>query len=69
MKILCICERGNSRSVALAYLFKDWLGQDALSMGITASSEDTKRMLYEWAELGQYVAYIQQQVRLEGSEK
>lgn len=51
MKILCICERGNSRSVALAYIFKDVLNQDALAMGIRATTEDTKIMLYDWSDI------------------
>jgi predicted protein tyrosine phosphatase len=50
MKILCICERGNSRSVALAYILKDGLNQDAIAMGIRANSEETKSTLYEWAD-------------------
>lgn len=49
-KILCICERGNSRSVALAYLLKDGLNQDAIAMGIHTAGDDTKEMLYQWAE-------------------
>lgn len=51
MKILCVCERGNSRSVCMAFLFKDMLHQDALAVGLTSSSEDTKRLLYEWADV------------------
>ena len=51
MNILCVCQRGNSRSVALAYIFKDVYGQDALAMGISAASDDTKSMLYEWADI------------------
>ena len=50
MKILCICARGNSRSVALAWILKDHLGQDAIAMGIEAASKKTKEMLYKWAE-------------------
>lgn len=50
MKILCVCEGGNSRSVTLALLLKDGLHQDALSMGIRRNSEETKNMLYEWAD-------------------
>jgi predicted protein tyrosine phosphatase len=51
MKILCICERGNSRSVVLAYMFKDIYGQDALAIGIRTASEETKTMLYSWADV------------------
>ena len=50
MKILCLCERGNSRSVALAWLLKDGMGFDALAIGMRAASEETKNMLYQWAD-------------------
>ena len=50
MKILCVCQRGNSRSVALAYIFKDRLNQDAIAMGIRTASDETKQMLYDWAD-------------------
>ena len=50
MKILCICARGNSRSVALAYLLKDHLNLDAIAMGIEAASDETKEMLFNWAD-------------------
>lgn len=49
MKVLTICERGNSRSVCLAHILKD-IGHDALAMGILSASEETKEMLFEWAE-------------------
>lgn len=49
-KILVICARGNSRSVALAYVFKDYLQQDAIAIGIEAANKDTKQMLFKWAE-------------------
>ena len=49
-KILCICQRGNSRSVALAYLFKDVFNQDAIAIGCDTAEEDTRQMLYKWAE-------------------
>lgn len=50
MRILTICARGNSRSVILGWLLKDHLGHDAIAMGIESNSEETKRMLYRWAE-------------------
>lgn len=50
MKILCVCARGNSRSVALAWLFKDHLNQDAIAMGIRAAGDEVKYLLYKWAE-------------------
>lgn len=50
MKILCVCARGNSRSVALAWILKDHLGLDAIAMGIEANSPETKDMLFKWAD-------------------
>lgn len=51
MKILCICEGGNSRSATLAFLLKDGLHQDALAMGMGRASDETKNMLYKWADV------------------
>ena len=50
MKILCICERGNSRSPTLGWILKDRMGHDVIAMGIRANSNETKQMLYKWAE-------------------
>lgn len=50
MKILCVCQRGNKRSVALAYLLKDKYHHDALSAGWQANSNDTLEMLFSWAD-------------------
>ena len=48
-KILCVCERGNSRSVALAWLLKE-IGHEALAIGMYTSSRETQKMLFEWAD-------------------
>jgi predicted protein tyrosine phosphatase len=51
MKVLTVCQRGNCRSVALAYVLKDVRGQsDILSCGIETTSPQTFDMLGEWAE-------------------
>ena len=50
MKVLCICQRGNSRSVALAYMFKDMLKHDAIAIGYETAGKDTRSILYQWAE-------------------
>lgn len=50
MKILVVCARGNSRSVALAWILKDHMNLDAIAMGIRAAADDTKDMLYKWAD-------------------
>ncbi len=51
LKILCVCRRGNSRSVALAYLLKKHVKQEAIAIGIRQHSASTKAMLYGWADL------------------
>lgn len=50
MKILCLCERGNSRSVALAWMLKDHFGMDALACGILSNGDELKNFLYKWAD-------------------
>jgi hypothetical protein len=52
MKILCCCYGGNSRSVSLAMLLKINHGQrDVLAVGLGHTSEPTKRMLFDWADV------------------
>lgn len=50
-KVLCICERGNSRSVALAWLLKDRYGIDAIACGAMANSPETHEVLMNWADV------------------
>lgn len=50
MKVLCICQKGNSRSVALAWLLKQKYKMDAIAIGIRTCSQETKNLLYEWAD-------------------
>ena len=51
MRILTVCQRGNSRSVALAYILKDGMGyDDVLACGITTTHPDTFQMLGNWAD-------------------
>jgi hypothetical protein len=49
-KILALCQKGNSRSVALAFILKK-RGADALAAGLVTSSPETILMLCQWAEL------------------
>ena len=49
-KILCVCEGGNVRSVACAYLFKYQIGYDALAASWKRNSLGTLMMLYNWAD-------------------
>ena len=50
MRILCLCERGNSRSVALAWILKDHMGQNAIASGMRTMDDETKELLYKWAD-------------------
>jgi hypothetical protein len=50
-RVLVICARGNSRSVALGWILKDHLRADALACGATAQSSETLTMLCAWADL------------------
>lgn len=49
-KILCVCEGGNVRSVACAYLFKYRFGYNALAISSRKNSLETHQMLWEWAD-------------------
>lgn len=50
MKILTVCQGGNSRSVACAYLLKYEYSIDALAIGWEKNSVDTLSMLCTWAD-------------------
>jgi hypothetical protein len=50
-KIVCLCQGGNSRSVALAYLLKYHYKVDALACGWEKNEANTLIMLYEWADV------------------
>lgn len=51
MKILCVCSRGNVRSVNLAYLLRDAYGVESLAMGWNSSSNPTRHSLFGWADI------------------
>ena len=50
-KVLALCQKGNMRSVALAFLLKKEYKADALAAGLVTSSFDTINMLCQWADL------------------
>ena len=50
MKILCVCNGGNCRSVALAEVLKGIYGHEATAIGTYWFSHDSQRALAEWAE-------------------
>ncbi len=55
MKILCVCNYGNVRSVALKNSFrmlnKREIKYDALNVGLLCTSEETLKYLINWADL------------------
>ena len=50
-KVLCVCQGGNSRSVACSFLLKYRYGCDALAASWETNSVETLTMLYEWADI------------------
>ncbi len=50
MKFLCVCEGGNVRSQALAYLLHDHYAQEAIAVGWRRIGADTMSMLCRWAD-------------------
>lgn len=55
MKVLCVCEHGNVRSVALAYLIKTIYKHEAIAIGEKDTSKETRDLLIEWADKVIYV--------------
>lgn len=49
MKILCVCQEGNSRSPTIASLLR-YRGHDTLSIGTNTSSPETRQMLADWCD-------------------
>lgn len=50
MKILTVCDQGNNRSVQFAHLLKYWK-HDVIPVGLSTNSEETLKMLYDWADI------------------
>lgn len=55
MKIVTVCEEGINRSVAAKWLiqFRNWQGHrehELISMGLNCLSEESRQMLYDWAD-------------------
>lgn len=49
MKILCVCDQGNNRSVVLAHHLK-YLGHDVIPVGTKTNSPETLQVLGGWAD-------------------
>ena len=50
MKILCVCNRGVSRSPTIAALLTN-AGHDAIAVGSDTASFETRRLLADWCEM------------------
>jgi len=50
VRILCMCEGGNVRSVACAYVLKYKYGQDALAISSRKNNLETHQLLWGWAD-------------------
>ena len=50
VRVLCVCQGGNCRSVHLAYLLKYQYHMDALACGYEGNTTKTLVMLANWAE-------------------
>ena len=62
-RILCICQKGNFRSVALAYILKKKYKCDAIAIGAHTASKETMAMLSDWADRivltsSRYLSYV-----------
>ena len=49
-KILCLGRKGDSRSVALAWMLKQ-IGHDAIAVGMRCMGKDTREMMLKWADM------------------
>ena len=50
MRVLCLCQGGNVRSVALAFVLKYEYSEDALAASLEKNSPETLASMMEWAE-------------------
>lgn len=50
LKLLCMCQGGNSRSVGCAFVLKYKYGHDALACGWERNDPETLAMLFAWAD-------------------
>lgn len=50
MRILCVCDHGSSRSVHIADQLR-WRGHEAIPVGASKTSDETRQLLTGWADL------------------
>lgn len=49
MRLLCVCDEGNSRSPTLASLLR-YRGHDTLAVGVQRAAPETLKMLADWSD-------------------
>lgn len=59
-KILTLCAGGNVRSVGCRYLLHYKYGHEVLACGQDANTQETREMLYKWAE---YIIVMSEEYR------
>ena len=50
-KFLCVCDGGNVRSAALAFVLHDLRGHEAIPVGRLRVSPETMNMMCHWADV------------------
>lgn len=50
MRVLCVCEQGNCRSVCLARVLKENGGHDAVAVGARSAGKELQLILGCWAD-------------------
>ena len=51
MRVLCVCSRGNVRSVNMAYLLREACEIEAAAIGYNSSTRSIRHSLFGWADL------------------
>jgi hypothetical protein len=51
MKIVVLCQRGNTRAAAVAWYLKRYLKHEVIAAGFVGTSRKTRRMLYNWSDV------------------
>lgn len=60
LKVLCVCDEGNNRSVHIAHLLQ-YTGHETIPVGARTSSEETRRMLADWCDVAVFTDEAQKE--------
>ena len=68
MKIVILCQKGNMRSVSLAWYLKKYLKHEAIATGFTVTRRSTRKMLFGWSDMiicvaGRYSHWVPEKYR------